>query len=70
MSTVKIIKLTEFIKPYGEKRENKMKTIKLTQAQLNMLREAWMGYDPDFGDEVEDKRRIKTYETLRKKLWE
>tara|TARA_R100001129_G_scaffold80401_1_gene54670 strand:- start:467 stop:619 length:153 start_codon:yes stop_codon:yes gene_type:complete len=49
---------------------NTIKTIKLTQAQLNMLREAWMEYDPDFGDEVEDKRRIKTHETLRKKLWE
>ncbi len=47
-----------------------VKTIKLTQTQLDMLREAWMGYDPDFGDEVYDKRRIKTYETLRKKLWE
>tara|TARA_R100000231_G_scaffold72003_1_gene56754 strand:+ start:1767 stop:1943 length:177 start_codon:yes stop_codon:yes gene_type:complete len=56
-----------------------MKTIKLTQEQLSMLREAWMEYFPDFMEEAdfrdqvekeEDKRKIKIYETLKKKLWE
>ncbi len=44
-----------------------------------MLREAWMEYFPDFMEEAdfrdqvekeEDKRKIKIYETLKKKLWE
>ncbi len=50
-----------------------VKTIKLTQAQLNMLREAWSEYGDAFWEEIEqgeDKRRIKTFETIRKKLWE
>jgi hypothetical protein len=52
--------------------ENKMKTIKLTEAQLNMLRLAWNEYGVGFWDEVEhgeDKRKIKTFEAIQKKLW-
>ena len=50
-----------------------VKTIKLTQAQLNMLRNAWSEYGGAFWDEIEqgeDKRKIKTFETIRKKLFE
>ena len=52
--------------------ENKMKTIKLTEAQLKMLRLAWSEYSEAFLDEVEhgeDKRKIKTFETIQEKLW-
>ena len=50
-----------------------VKTIKLTQAQLNMLRQAWNEYGDAFWDEIEhgdDKRRIKTFEAIQEKLWE
>jgi len=50
-----------------------IKTIKLTQAQLNMLRQAWNEYGGAFWEEIEqgeDKRTIKTFETIRKKLFE
>lgn len=50
-----------------------VKTIKLTQAQLNMLRQAWNEYGGAFWEEIEqgeDKRTIKTFETIRKKLFE
>ena len=49
-----------------------VKTIKLTQAQLNMLRSAWSEYGGAFWDEIEhgeDKRRIKTFEAITEKLW-
>ena len=49
-----------------------MKTIKLTEAQLKMLREAWNEYGGAFWEEVEqgeDKRKIKTFEAIQKKLW-
>ena len=52
--------------------KNKMKTIKLTEAQLKMLRLAWGEYGDAFWDEVEhgeDKRKIKTFEAIQKKLW-
>ena len=52
--------------------ENKMKTIKLTEAQLKMLRLAWSEYSDAFWDEVEhgeDKRKIKTFEAIQEKLW-
>ena len=48
-----------------------VKTIKLTQAQLNMLRDAWNVYSYAFWDEVEqgaDKRKIKTFEAIQNKL--
>ena len=48
-----------------------VKTIKLTQAQLNMLRDAWNEYSYAFWDEVEqdaDKRKIKTFEAIQNKL--
>tara|TARA_R100001079_G_scaffold2765_1_gene2086 strand:+ start:238 stop:399 length:162 start_codon:yes stop_codon:yes gene_type:complete len=50
-----------------------VKTIKLTQAQLNMLRDAWSEYSGGFWDDVEEseeKRKIKTFEAIQKKLWE
>ena len=54
-----------------------MKTIKLTEAQFEMLSEAWFAYAPEFFDvEIslidQGKRSIKTWEAINKKLntWE
>ena len=51
-----------------------VKTIKLTQAQLNMLRMALREFAIGFYEMLEeggeDKRRIKTLEAIQKKLWE
>ena len=51
----------------------KTKTIKLTEAQFEMLSEAWIAYAPDFADvEIsildDSKRSIRTWKAINKKL--
>lgn len=51
-----------------------MTKIELTQAQLNMLRDAWHSFGIDFWEEIEnqggDKRRIKTFDAITDKLYQ
>ena len=50
-----------------------MTKIELTQAQLDMLRDAWHSYAHDFWEEIEqgsDKRRVKTFEAIDNKLYQ